>query len=98
MTTMAPLEAQSVPTDSTDDQMEQIRELLVGELMRRSDARVEALEARVRELENDLSNRIEALAARVETLGNEQTSGRRTAFDELSRGVAELAERIRQST
>ena len=51
MTTMAQLGAQSVSTESTDAQMDQIRELLVGDILRRADARVEALEARVRELE-----------------------------------------------
>ena len=77
---MAQLGAQSTHADSTDAQMEQIRELLVGDILRRADARVEALEARVRELEG----RIEALAA-----------SRRSAFDELSRSVAELGERLR---
>jgi hypothetical protein len=80
MTTIAQLGAQSAHADSTDAQMDQIRELLVGDILRRADARVEALEARVRELEG----RIEALVA-----------SRRSAFDELSRGVAELGERIR---
>jgi polyhydroxyalkanoate synthesis regulator phasin len=85
MTTMAQLGVQSAHADSTDAQMDQIRELLVGDIMRRADARVEALEARVRELE-----------ARLEALGAEQTAGRRSAFDELSRSVTELGERIRQ--
>ena len=81
---MAQLGAQSAPTESTDAQMDQIRELLVGDILRRADARVEALEARVHELEG-----------RLEALGAEQTAGRRSAFDEWSRGVAELGERIR---
>ena len=85
MTTMAQLGAQSAHADSTDAQMDQIRELLVGDIQRRADARVEALEARVRELE-----------ARFEALGVEQTAGRRSAFDELSRSVTELGERIGQ--
>ncbi len=84
MTELARLGAQSTYADSTDAQMEQIRELLVGDIVRRADARVEALEARVRELE-----------ARLEALGAEQTAGRRSAFDELYRSVAELGERIR---
>jgi len=95
MTTMAQLGAQWASADSTDAQMDQIRELLLGDILRRADARVEALEARVRELEGDIGHRIETLAARIETLGTEQTTGRRSAFDELSRSVAELGERIR---
>jgi hypothetical protein len=66
--------------------MEQIRELLVGDILRRTGARIQALEARVRELE-----------ARLEAQATEQTAGRRSAFEELSRNVADLADRIRQS-
>jgi len=86
MTTMAPQGPQSAQGDSTDAQMEQIRELLVGDILRRTDARIEALEARVRELE-----------ARLEAQATEQTAGRRSTFEELSRNVADLADRIRQS-
>jgi hypothetical protein len=86
MTTTAPQGPQSAQGDSTDAQMEQIRELLVGDILRRTDARIEALEARVRELE-----------ARLEAQATEQTAGRRSAFEELSRNVADLADRIRQS-
>jgi len=84
MNEMAQLGAQSSHADSTDAQMEQIRELLVGDIQRRADARVEALEARVREFE-----------ARLEALSAEQTAGRRSAFEELARSVAELGERIK---
>jgi hypothetical protein len=81
---MAQFGAQSSRVDSADAQMEQIRELLVGDVQRRADARVEALEARVRDLE-----------ARLEALNTEQTASRRSAFEELARGVAELGERIK---
>ena len=84
MNEMAQLGAQSSRVDSADAQMEQIRELLVGDLQRRADARLEALEARVRDLE-----------ARLEALSTEQTASRRSAFEELAKGVAELGERIR---
>jgi archaellum component FlaC len=85
MTTMVPQGAQSAHADSTDAQMEQIRELLVGDIQRRAHARLEALEARVRDL-----------VARLEALSAEQTASRRSAFDELARNVTELGERIRQ--
>jgi len=81
---MAQFGAQSSRVDSADAQMEQIRELLVGDVQRRADARVEALEARVHDLE-----------ARLEALNTEQTASRRSAFEELARGVAELGERIK---
>jgi len=81
---MAQFGAQSSRVDSADAQMEQIRELLVGDVQRRADARLEALEARVRDLE-----------ARLEALNSEQTANRRSSFEELARGVAELGERIK---
>jgi len=81
---MAQFGAQSSRVDSADAQMEQIRELLVGDVQRRADARLEALETRVRDLE-----------ARLEALSTEQTASRRSAFEELARGVAELGERIK---
>jgi polyhydroxyalkanoate synthesis regulator phasin len=84
MNEMAHLGAPSSRVDSADAQMEQVRELLVGDLQRRADARVDALEGRVRELE-----------ARLEALNAEHTASRRSAFEELARGVAELGERIR---
>jgi polyhydroxyalkanoate synthesis regulator phasin len=84
MNELAQLGAQSSRADSADAQMEQIRELLVGDVQRRADAGVEALEARVRDLE-----------ARLEALNSEQTASRRSAFEELARGVAELGERIK---
>jgi len=80
---------------SADDEMEQIRELLIGEQQRRSTARIDKLEARLKEFEEDVARRFDALAARIETLGQETTAGRRAAFEELSRGIGELGERMR---
>ena len=92
---MAEAGADTARAESTDDQMDQIRELLVGEILRRTDARIEALESRHRELEDDIGRRVEALAVRIEALGTDLTTSRRSAFDELSRSVAELGDRIR---
>jgi hypothetical protein len=80
---------------SADDEMEQIRELLIGEQQRRSTARLDTLEARIKTLEEDVARRFDALMARIEALGQETTAGRRSAFEELSRGIAELGERMR---
>lgn len=95
MTFFAQPGSETERTGPTDNQMEQIRELLVGEFQRRSEARIGALEARLKELEEDLGRRIDALAARVDALGQEQTSGRQAAFEELSQSVVEMGERIR---
>jgi cell division protein FtsB len=80
---------------SADVEMDQIRELLVGEHQRHSGARMDRLEARMKELEEDVARRFDALAARIESLGQETVAGRRAAFEELSRSVMELGERVR---
>ncbi len=81
--------------DTKDEQMEQIRELLVGDIIRRTEARLETLEARLKEAEADFGQRLDQLAARLEALGADLTTERRAAFEDLSRGVVELGERIR---
>lgn len=82
-------------SDGADIRMEQIRELLVGEIMRRSETRARSLEARIKELEEKLGQRIDTVAGRIDALGTELTAGRRSAFEELSQRVVELGERIR---
>jgi hypothetical protein len=42
-----------------------------------------------------MMRRFDALSAQVEALANDLAADRRTAFDELAHGVAELGERIR---
>jgi DNA anti-recombination protein RmuC len=80
---------------AADAEMDQIRELLVGEQQRHTRARMDRLEARMKELEEDIARRFDALAARIETLGQETAAGRRASFEELSRSVMELGERVR---
>jgi len=80
---------------SADAEMEQIRELLVGEILRRSEARIDMLEARLKELEAEITHGLEALSARFEAVGAETAAGQHAAFEKLSQGVAELRERIR---
>lgn len=82
-------------SDRPDIRMEQIRELLVGEIMRRSEARARSLETRMKELEEEIGRRIDTVAGRIDALGTEMTAGRRSAFEELSQRVVELGERIR---
>jgi hypothetical protein len=94
ITSMPPL-AQQPASDLADDKMEQIRELLVGDFARRSAAHVETLEARIRDLEIEMTRRFEALVVRIDALAAEMTADNRASFEELSRGVVELGERIR---
>lgn len=85
--------------DSFDDnKMEQIRELLYGEFKRDSDARIALIEARVRELETGLHRKLDAIQVQIEALSGSMKSERRASFDELSRSVLELGERIRSIT
>ncbi len=78
-----------------DDRMEQVRDLLFGEFARVSNARIAALEARQKELEGALAARLDAIHARLDALGAQVDAAHRSAFEELSLGLGELADRIR---
>jgi hypothetical protein len=75
--------------DTGDDRekMEQIRELVLGDYRRQTDARLTRIESK-----------LDALAARLEAMSGEIDSERRTAFDALSKGVLDLGEQIRRIT
>ena len=85
----------SVKDSFDDNKMEQIRELLYGEFKRDSDARIALIEARVRELETGLHRKLDAIQKQIEDLSGTMKSDRSASFDELSRSVLELGERIR---
>ncbi len=78
-----------------DEKMDQVRELLVGADLRRTDERLAAIEARIEKLETEMAHRIDAMQARVEAMSGEVSGQHRAAFKELSAGVAELGERIK---
>ena len=82
--------------DTVDEKMEQVRELLVGEDLRRGEARLAAMEQQIRDIETSLSRRLDAIAARLEALAGEVDAERRTSFDELARCVASLGDEIRR--
>ncbi len=82
--------------EGVDDKLEQIRDLLYGEFKRDHDARLKTLEAQVRELESGLLRKLEAIQTRVEAMASEHATERRTSFDELSRSIFELGDRIRR--
>jgi len=86
----------SAMRDPDVEKMDQIRELLVGEHVRSNEARMVAMEARLREIETGFIQRLDAMAARIEALAGETESDRRTAFDDLARSVIDLGERIRR--
>lgn len=98
------------PHDDQSDRMEQIRDLLVGELRREMSGMLARLEQRVIGIETELQQRMGVLEARIDQLetsvyrGNgalesrvrELDSERRATFVALSEGVADLAQRVRR--
>ena len=79
----------------SDEKMEQVRELLFGDYRRHADLQLAAMDARLRELESVLTRRLADLEARLEALASRNSEDRRGAFEELSRNVTELGQRIR---
>ena len=79
-----------------DVKMDQVRDLLFGDFARQSETRLQMLESRVRELELSLHRRLDALQARLEALGAEVDANQRTSFEEVARGIDELAQRVRR--
>lgn len=82
--------------DIVDEKMEQVRELLVGEDLRRSEARLLAMEHRIGELEAALGQRLDALSARLDAIAGELTADRRASLDDLARCVTSLGDEIRR--
>lgn len=78
-----------------DEKMEQVRELLLGEDLRRTEDRLQALEQRLHSLETDFARQIDAMQARLEALSGEFSGERRASFDELAKGIEDLGQRIK---
>ena len=85
-----------VSEQTSDEKMEQIRELLFGETQRQTEAHISLLEDRVRELELSVHRRIDALQARIDALAAEVDAGQRSALEELAKGMHDLGERVRR--
>ncbi len=79
-----------------DEKMEQIRDLLMGDVVRQTERRLSAIEARLNDLESTVGSRLSALHARLEAMAGEVGAQRRSAFEELSKSVSELGEQIRR--
>jgi hypothetical protein len=82
--------------DLSDVKMDQIRELLFGEVQRQSEQRITLLEAKVRDLETSLQHRLDAMQARIDALAAETRGDRRSTLDELARGISDLGERVKR--
>jgi hypothetical protein len=84
------------PRDLSDVKMDQIRELLFGEVQRQSEQRITLLESKVRDLETSLQHRLDAMQARIDALSAETRGDRRSTLDELARGISDLGDRVKR--
>ncbi len=85
--------------NAPDNRMDEVRELLIGDHIRDTEARLAALARRIDTLElSAMTRQLEGFAARLEILANETDADRRAAFQELSQHVESLAESIRSLT
>jgi len=82
--------------EPTDEKMDQVRELLVGDAVRRMEARVTFLETRVGEFEMGFGRQLDALQARIEALAGGVEGERRATFEALAASVSELSEQIKR--
>ncbi len=82
-------------TPARDEKMDQIRDLLIGDHVRKTENRMAAIEARLRDMETDVGRRLDALHTRMEAMAGEMTGERRSDFDELSKIIGDLGERVR---
>jgi hypothetical protein len=86
----------AVNRDMTDEKMEQVREILVGDSVRRMEARVTFLESRMNEFEVSVGRQLDALEARIEALAGSAEGERRVTFEALAASVSSLSEQIRR--
>jgi hypothetical protein len=93
---LADIKNSAAPRDLPDVKMDQIRELLFGEVQRQSEMRIITLETKVRELEAALQHRMDAMQARIDALAAETRDDRRSTLDGLARGIADLGDTIKR--
>ncbi|HUS95535.1 MAG TPA: hypothetical protein VMX97_02230 [Hyphomicrobiaceae bacterium] len=79
----------------SDEKMDQIRDLLFGDFTRQNEARLMALEERVKALELLLQRRLDALQVRLDAVSAEADATQRQALDEIARGIQDLGTRIK---
>jgi hypothetical protein len=83
------------PTHPSDEKMEQIRQLLFGDKLEANAERVATLEIRQREFEQTVLQRLDVISQRLDALSRDVLADRRAAFDELSRAMHDLGNRVR---
>ena len=89
-------ELRHVSRELADERMEQVRELLVGDTVRKLEIRIAALEAKVNEAEIGLVRQLDALEARIQELAGTAEGDRRAAFEALARAISDLGEQVKR--
>ncbi|MEO1694367.1 MAG: hypothetical protein AAFR55_03925 [Pseudomonadota bacterium] len=79
-----------------DEKLEQVREILIGDYQRRTEAHITMLEDRVRDLELSVHRRLDALQARLDAMAAEVDAANRSAMDEIAQGMQDLGDRVRR--
>jgi len=80
--------------DRDGEAIEQVRELLFGEALRKQATLIAALEDRLDASDKAIVARIEKLEARLEEVARAGSESHGAALDELAAGIAELGARI----
>lgn len=93
-TSLDELRSAATNREPKDEKMEQVRQLLFGDHAREVSTRFMLMEARMRDLEMNIARQLEGMSARIDALAGTTDQDRRAAFDELSRNILELGERI----
>jgi hypothetical protein len=86
----------AVNRDLSDEKLDQVREILIGDSLRRMEAHLATLDQRTTDMEVSIARQLDALEARIETLAASFDCDRREAFDALASCVAGLSEQIRR--
>ena len=82
--------------EPADEKMDQVREILVGDSVRRIEARVGLLEQRLNDIEVSIGRQLDALEVRIEALAGAADGERRVTFEALATSVAGLSKLIRR--
>lgn len=80
---------------AADEKMEQIRKLLIGDKLAENADRLATLEKRQSAFEHTVLQRLDLLSQRLDALSRDVHADRRAAFDELSRAMLDLGNRVR---
>lgn len=81
--------------NSSDEKMEQIRQLILGDHAAQTTEHLAALESRQALFEDLMLRRLDVISQRLDALSRDVMADRRAAFDELSRAMHELGNRVR---